>query len=137
MKQMILGLALTLSLGTACFANEATAPRGPLGVVKSSMDRVLAIVQASPIGSDERRAGIVRVSQELFDFNELARRTLGQHWKGLSLAEQAEFVQLFTEVLERGFVAAIEGYTNENVAFFGEVLDGTYAQVRSRITSTT
>jgi phospholipid transport system substrate-binding protein len=130
----ILGLVLTLSLGSVAFADETPAPLGPLGLVKSSMARVLGIVQSSPMGSHERRTEIVRVSHDLFDFDEIARRALGQHWKGLSPGDQDEFVQLFTDVLERAFIASVDGYTNENVTFLGEGINGAWAQVRSRIT---
>src|SRR5437868_11826397 len=91
------------------------------------------MAQASPAGSNERRTGIVRVSHDLFDFNEIARRALGQHWKGLSPGEQAEFVQLFADVLDRALVASVDGYPNGNVTFLGESIDGEWAQVRSRI----
>jgi phospholipid transport system substrate-binding protein len=131
---LILVLALTLPYGRSASAAEPPAPLGPLGVVKSSVTRVLGIVQSWPTGSDERRAGIVRVSHELFDFDEIARRALGQHWKGLSPAEQDEFVLLFTDVLERAFIASVEGYTNEKIVFLGEAINGPWAEVRSRVT---
>ena len=129
----ILGLALALAFGTAAFGGATTPPLGPLDLVQSSVTRVLGIVQSSPVGSDERRTGIVRVSHELFDFHEIARRALGQRWSALSPADQNEFVQLFTEVLDRAFVASVEGYTNEKVAFVSEAIDGGRAQVHSRI----
>src|SRR5688572_29921438 len=92
----ILVLVLVLSLAGAAVADETTAaPLGPLTLVKSSVSRVLGIVQSSATGSEKRRTGIVAVSHELFDFNEIARRALGQHWKDLSPGEQDEFVQLF------------------------------------------
>jgi len=133
MKVWILALALVAFLGSAGFADETMAPLGPLGLVKSSVSRVLGIVQSWPMGSNERRTRIVRVSHELFDFNEIARRTLGQHWKDVSPGEQDEFVELFTDVLDRAFIASVDGYTNENVAFLGEAIDGAWAHVRSRI----
>jgi phospholipid transport system substrate-binding protein len=63
----------------------------------------------------------------------MARRTLGQHWQGLSRVEQEEFVRLFTHVLDRTFVAGMDGYTNEKVVFLGEEIDGARAHVRSRV----
>ena len=131
---LILALALALPCGGAAVAGEPPAPLGPLGVVKSSVARVLDIVRSWPTGSDERRTGLVRVSHELFDFDEIARRALGQHWKGLSPGEQGEFVHLFTDVLERAFIASVDGYTNEKIAFLGEAINGPWAEVRSRIT---
>jgi phospholipid transport system substrate-binding protein len=109
----ILLFALALAPGSIGLADETTVPLGPLERVKSSVSRVLAIVKAWPMGSDERRTGIVRVTRELFDVNEMARRALGQHWQGLSRIEQVEFVRLFTDVLDRSFIAGLDGYTNE------------------------
>ena len=129
-------LALGLCLGGAVAAAEPTASLGPLGLVQSSAARVLRIAQSTSVGSNERRAGIVRVSHELFDFNEIARRALGQHWKGLSTDEQGDFVQLFTDVLDRAFVAIVDGDPNGNVTFVEETIDGPSAQVRSRIIAT-
>jgi phospholipid transport system substrate-binding protein len=126
-------LVLVFSLGDISFAGETAAPVGPLERVKSSVSRVLAIVQASPMGSDERRTRIVRVRHELFDINEMARRALGHHWNGLSRIEQEAFVRLFTDVLDRRLVAGMDGYTNEKVAFLGEEIDGTWAHVRSLV----
>jgi phospholipid transport system substrate-binding protein len=130
---LILALALGLITSPRSAAVDRPAPLGPMGLVQSSVARVLEIVQSSPTGSDERRTGIVRVSHELFDFREIARRALGQHWKGLSPAEQDEFVLLFTDVLERAFIASVEGYSDEKVTFTGEAIDGGWAQVHSRI----
>jgi phospholipid transport system substrate-binding protein len=133
----ILLLVLALSLASAAPADGTTvAPLGPLGLVKSSVARVLGIVESSATGSDKRRRGIVAVSHELFDFNEIARRALGQHWKDLSPGEQDEFVQLFADVVDRAFVASVDGVTRENVAFLGETIDGGWAQVRSQIVLT-
>ena len=129
----ILLFALALVPGSVGLADETTVPLGPLERVKASVSRVLAIVKAWPMGSNERHTGIVRVTRDLFDVNEMARRALGQHWQGLSRIEQEEFVRLFTEVLDRSFIAGMDGYTNEKVAFLGEEIDGAWAQVRSRV----
>jgi phospholipid transport system substrate-binding protein len=129
----LLVLALVFSPGDISFAGETAAPVGPLERVKSSVSRVLALVQTWPMGSDERRIRIVRVTRELFDINEIARRALGQHWQGLSRIEQEEFVRLLADVLDRALVAGMDGYTNEKVTFLGEEIDGPWAHVRSRV----
>jgi phospholipid transport system substrate-binding protein len=109
---------------------------GPLDLVKVSVARVLAIVQAQPAGvplTGKRRVEIRRVAEDLFDFDEMARRTLAQHWKDRSPQEQAEFVQVFVEVLERSYLTTISNYSVAAVTFQGESVGGSYAQVRSRI----
>src|SRR6185503_12897517 len=97
MKELsILALTLALCLVSLGAADETTASRGPLALVKASVASALAILRAQPAGSDERRTEMRKVSHELFDFQDMTRRALGQHWKTLSPPEQHEFVRLFT-----------------------------------------
>jgi phospholipid transport system substrate-binding protein len=113
-------------------------PTGPLELVRTSVARVLSIVQAPHAvssGGGQRRTEIRRVAQGLFDFNEMARLTLARHWKDRSAQEQEEFVRLFTDLLERSYLTTIENYAGERIAFVGESISGPYAQVRSRITT--
>jgi len=110
----------------------------PLDVVQSSVSQVLTAVQARPAAGSEsgpRRAEIRRVADRLFDFNEMARLTLSRHWSAQSPRGQEEFVRLFRELLERSYLSTIENYAGERITFLGESISGSYAQVRSRITT--
>ena len=80
-----------------------------------------------------RRAEIRRIAAELFDFDEMARRTLTRHWNSRTPEEQAEFVRLFTDLLERSYVARIEPFSGERILYPAESMDGRYATVRSKI----
>ena len=118
----------------------------PKQVVQAAVDRVVAVVEGNEASRDrsERgdprlfsdghtRAEIRRIAVGLFDFDDMARRTLSRHWAGRTRAEQAEFVTLFTDLLERSYVGRIEGYAGEKIVYVGETVDGAYAVVRSRI----
>ncbi|HUM16615.1 MAG TPA: ABC transporter substrate-binding protein [Candidatus Nitrosotalea sp.] len=110
----------------------------PLDVVKTSVSQVLTVVQSRPPGGREggqHRAEIRRVADGLFDFEEMARLTLSRHWTARSPREQEEFVGLFTELLGRCYLSTIENYAGERIAFLGESISGSYAQVRTRITT--
>jgi phospholipid transport system substrate-binding protein len=110
----------------------------PLDLVKSSVSQVLAAVQSqtAPAGESSRhRAEIRRVADGLFDFNEMARLTLSRHWSAQSPSDRDEFVRLFTALLERCYLSTIENYAGERITFLGESIDGSYALVRSRITT--
>jgi phospholipid transport system substrate-binding protein len=110
----------------------------PLDLVKSSVSQVLAAVQSQAATAGEsawHRAEIRRVADGLFDFNEMARLTLSRHWSAQSPRDQDEFVRLFTALLERCYLSTIENYAGERITFLGESIDGSYAQVRSRITT--
>ena len=132
-------LALAISTHPAVAQPKAAADEtGPLDLVKASVSRVLAIVQAPhAVVSDggQRRTDIRRVAHRLFDFDEMARLTLARHWKDRSAQEQEEFVRLFTDLLERSYLTTIENYAGERITFLGESVSGPYAQVRSRITT--
>lgn len=117
-------------------SGPSTGAFGPIDIVKSSVWRARSTVQSRPAGvngGDDRRAEIQRVAQHLFDFNEMARRALGQHWQPLSPQERNEFVQLFAQVLNQFFGTLAERYFGERMAFVGtEVAEG-YARVHSKI----
>jgi phospholipid transport system substrate-binding protein len=131
-------VALATGAHPAAAQPKAADQTAPLDLVKATVSRVLAIVQAPRVIANDgrqRRAEIRRAAQGLFDFREMARLTLAQHWKDRSAPEQEEFVQLFTELLERSYLTTIENYAGEKITFQGESISGPYAQVRSRITT--
>jgi len=99
----------------------------PLELVKSSFARVMEAE------GGQRQAEIRRVTEQLFDFHEMSRRMLGVHWQEGSVPQQEEFVQLFTEMLERMYLTNIASLPLATVKFEGELILGDYARVSSRI----
>jgi phospholipid transport system substrate-binding protein len=118
-------------------AAAATSAATPQEVVKGAVARVITILDdkelARPANADRRRAELRRVAESLFDFTEMARRSLGRHWNDLTPREREEFVRLFTDLLERSYVGKFEAYSGEKVVIYGESIDGEYAAVRSKI----
>jgi phospholipid transport system substrate-binding protein len=140
-------LVLLLSVTNQGFRDEpatgdAVAPIAgpvtrPLDFVTSSVSRGLAGLRSPRVGvnaDEERRAEIRRTADNLFDVDDMARRALGQHWKGLVPRQRNEFVGLFRDVLTQSFVTIVERYTGGHVVSRDEAIGGTFAQVRSRIT---
>ena len=110
---------------------------GPLDFVTSSASRGLAGLRSPRVGvnaGEERRAEIRRTADNLFDVDDMARRALGQHWKGLVPRQRDEFVGLFRDVLTQSFVTIVERYPGDHPASLDEAIVGTFARVRSRIT---
>ncbi len=71
----------------------------------------------------------------LFNFPEMAKRSLGFHWRQLSPEERQEYVTLFTNLLERSYAGKIDLYDGETVVFMREVVEDNYARVDSKIVS--
>jgi phospholipid transport system substrate-binding protein len=109
-------------------AEEAQTVRGAQG----SVTRALLIAQSQ--GDDaQRRVELREVGEALFDFHEMGRRALGQHWAGRTPQEQEEFVRLFTDLLERSYLLAIGSRGAGTVTFQDESVEGSSARVRSRL----
>ena len=109
---------------------------GPLHVVTSSISRVLTIVRSQPAGAREsgkRQAEIRQAAVDLFDFDEMSRRLLGQRWNEASPEEQQDFVALFTDLLQGAYLNTIGNYPLATITFQGETINGSYAQVQSRM----
>jgi phospholipid transport system substrate-binding protein len=105
---------------------------GPLTLVQGSVTRALLIAQSQ--GDDaQRRVELREVGEALFDFHEMGRRALGQHWAGRTPQEQEEFVRLFTALLERSYLLAIGSRGAGTVTFQDESVEGSSARVRSRL----
>jgi phospholipid transport system substrate-binding protein len=109
---------------------------GPRETVETATLGVIGVLQASAPGGRaeiDRRAEIRRIAHELLDFNEVARRALSRHWAARTPREQVEFVGLLADLLERSYMTRIEAYAGEEIVYTGEVVDGTYATVRSKV----
>src|SRR5262245_19063863 len=129
------------------FASVAAPPANtPRQAVQSAVERAVAVLDGTELERDraqrgearvptaERpRAQLHRIALDLFDFEEMARRTLSRHWATRSRAEQTEFVILFTDLLERSYMGRIESYAGERILYLGEQVDGGFAVVRSKI----
>jgi phospholipid transport system substrate-binding protein len=112
----------------------------PTEKIKHTTDKILSIVTdgalKDPSRAEERRKLIRKAVDERFDWEEMARRSLGTHWGTRSVQERKHFVDLFGQLLERTYLDKVEGYAGEKVTYLGESLDGEYAIVEVRIVTT-
>jgi phospholipid transport system substrate-binding protein len=105
--------------------------------VKGTVDQVVSIVSDAnlkkPQNETKRRAALKSTISRIFDYGEMAKRSLGVHWKARSSSEQKEFVALFATLLEKSYANKIESYENEKILYEKEIIDGDYAEVKSRV----
>jgi phospholipid transport system substrate-binding protein len=121
----------TLSIVSHAYAGE------PSSRIQTAVDKVIAILKDQTLAGDKqtaaRRAAIRQVVGEIFDFEEMAKRTLAQHWKNRSAAEQQEFVTLFADFLEKNYIKKIESYKEEKISIAAEKVENGRALVRTII----
>ncbi len=105
--------------------------------VKRTVDKVVAIVadenMKKPGNEAKRRAALKSAISTMFDYGEMAKRSLGVNWRGRTKAEQKDFVNLFATLLENSYAGKIESYENQRIVYDKESIDGDYAEVKSRI----
>ena len=111
----------------------------PAGTATSFLEdhdaRVREIVLASDTLSAEDRGRVQALINEAFDFRELARLSLGDHWPERTEEERDEFVGLFRAIIERqNFDLFVRYHREGRIAYTSEELDdGGRAVVRAEV----
>jgi phospholipid transport system substrate-binding protein len=109
----------------------------PTEQVRQTADRVLSVLQDSRLKSadkqKERREQIRQIIVSRFDFAEMAKRSLGSNWQKGSSDEQQQFVELFTELLEKSYADQIESYDGEKIVYGRENVNQDHADVDTKI----
>lgn len=125
---------LTLLAGPA-------AAGGPLDKIRETVDDVLTVLADETLQAPEnqaaRRERLRQAVYRRFGFEEMARRALGRHWRDLNDNQRQEFVALFSDLLERSYIAKIESAgTGSKVDYTRESIDEEgYASVQSVVTN--
>jgi phospholipid transport system substrate-binding protein len=130
--------ALPLALLLAALLAPAPAAAGaPSDQLKAQIDRVLKLLDDAELKKEarakDRRTAVRKVANDIFDFSETARRSLGRHWQSRTPAERDEFVQLFSDLLERSYISRVELYGGEKIQFAGDTIEGDQAKVQTKL----
>ncbi|MDO9533088.1 MAG: ABC transporter substrate-binding protein [Deltaproteobacteria bacterium] len=126
-RTLILGLTLNLLVGVA---GAWAGP--PTEIAKQVIERALEALNDPSSQSEVRRQKVKRIVDPYFDYQEMAKRSLGPAWGKLSAGQRHEFVQLFAQLLEASYSDKIEKYAQRvKIDYTGEILDGDYAEVRT------
>ena len=132
-----LGIALVCTLLVGPLAVREAAAGAPTEQLRTQVDRVLKLLDDSalkaPDKARERRTAVRKVADEIFDFGETAKRSLGRHWAARTPEEREEFVKLFGDLLERSYISKIELYGGEKIQYVADKVDGETAVVQSKL----
>ena len=132
MGAMVLAGALVVGAGSAPAAAGV-----PTDQLKGAVERVLKTLDDPALKGEarvaDRRVAVRKIANEIFDFSEIAKRSMARHWQPLSEAQRTEFVGLFADLLERSYISKIETYGGEKIQYTAERADGEFATVSTRI----
>jgi phospholipid transport system substrate-binding protein len=132
-----MAVAIAVALTVTFVAGRDAWAGAPTDQLRTQIDRVLKVLEDPELAKEsrmvERRAAIRRIANEIFDFTETTRRSMGMHWQRRTPQEREEVVRLFADLLERSYIGKIEMYSGEKVQFLGDTIDGIQATVRSKL----
>ena len=121
MKKGVVGILLVLWLMSPLEANSAV----PLDMLKIHIDKVLEVLRDPALkGESERKVKKERIraiSEEMFDFTELSKRSLGQNWDKFNPDQQKEFIRLYKSLLEETYSEKVTSYTDEKIVIKKDV----------------
>lgn len=125
-------LAVVLTLGgfSPLSAGE------PTDQIRAAIDKGVEILNNGKRDEKPKKEIIDRLREvvyPLFDFEEMAKRSLGAHWRRIEPQQQREFVGAFTGLLEKTYAERIDLYDGQKVVYTGETVDGDYAEVRTKV----
>ncbi len=128
LKQILLALTASIFMVSAASAT-------PTDDVKKTVDEVVRIVADKEMKKNEvkRRQALKKSISVIFDYSEMAKRSLGKHWNTRSAAEKKQFSELFATLLENSYAGKIESYNNEKIVYIKENVDDQYAEVKSKV----
>ena len=133
----IYGRYLWLVLLSAFISARSAYAGEPLDVVKGAVDRAIQVLKDPKLlPKDKKKERVDRLKEivdPVFDYEEMAKRALGPHWRRRTAAEQQEFVKLFQDFIEKVYSDKIELYEGEKIVFGRETVDQDFAQVESSI----
>src|SRR5574340_1292188 len=100
---------MMVPLMLSCFimAGQGRALASVTDEVKRTVDGVIGIVSdremKKPPNEGKRRQALKKAIGAIFDYGEMAQRSMGRHWKERNPAERKEFVALFETLLENSY----------------------------------
>ncbi len=109
----------------------------PMDEIRVAVTHALQTLKKQEIKSNPQRKELAerleKIIDPVFDFREMAKRSLGIHWRDLTPGEQQEFVPLFKDFLSSVYLGRIGFYNGEKVRFTGETVGKNYAEVDTQV----
>ncbi|GAB4166356.1 MAG: ABC transporter substrate-binding protein [Geothermobacteraceae bacterium] len=107
----------------------------PTQEISATVDKILNLLRDQTIDKEARRQTLTATIEARFDFDTMARSTLGKHWRKATPEQQQHFKALFSKLLESTYLGRIEAYTNETVSYGEEKIRGDKALVETSVHS--
>ena len=121
MKKGVVGILLVLWLMSPLVTHSAV----PVDMLREHVNKILEVLRDPVLkgesGRKVKKERIRVISEEMFDFTELSKRSLGQNWDKFNPDQQKEFIKLYKSLLEETYSEKVTSYTDEKIVIKKEV----------------
>jgi phospholipid transport system substrate-binding protein len=140
-REILSAIALSVAIiaSTIIVARPArAADQGDaMALVKNTVNQAVDVLKDHQTPTDARRRKLLQIVAGHFDFADMARSSLGAHWRTLKPEQREQFVPLYTAFMEDVYLSKLEGYSGQKIEFLNQSSDGPgYAQVNTRAVNT-
>jgi len=139
------GRAIVLLVVMVFLCSATWAGSGPVtDSLKGTLDQIIEVLSdpslKTPGKESERKNILLKLTKERFDEGEFARMALGAHWRKRTEEEKKEFVEVFSDLLERTYLEKIDAYlakagsfSGKNIRYLNETVKGRHAVVKTKV----
>src|ERR1041384_2662660 len=107
---------------------------GPKEQLQGTIDGIITVLKTirSRADIDKNKNSIRQLLLTRFDFATMAQGSLGTRWNDLN-GKQQEFVSVFTDFVEHGYMSTLGSYRGEKVMYDDYRVNGESAEVNTRV----
>jgi phospholipid transport system substrate-binding protein len=115
-------------------AGATTTPLVTLQGTNNKVSALLKVAAAPGTPADQdRKAKIKAMAAGLFDYKELVKRAMADHWTTITPAQQDELVSTLKELIERKYVQQLKSNVDYKVKYGAEKVTGGDASVMTTL----
>jgi phospholipid transport system substrate-binding protein len=126
---------MSCALCLALIPRFSWAAESPEQVIRNGAEEVRQILEKKVVKDspeeDAQKKKLKKVVDGFLDYRELAKRSMGPHWKDRTPAEQRDFVQLLRDLIDSSYTGGIRNNINFKMRYSPQQIDpdGTTATV--------
>ena len=121
-------LLCTVAVVSLCLSQPARAGE-PTKQLKHEVDQMISVLSNKSLSVQQKHKKVYDILDEAVDWDEVAKRVLGVHWRRRTPKERERFKELFKDFVEAKYAKRFEMYSGEKVTFGKETVEGNYASV--------
>ena len=126
-------------------SSTARAGTGPVSnYLKETLNQIIEVLNnpslQTPDKEDERRDILLKLIKKRINEEAFAIKALGAHWQNRTEEEKKEFVEIFSDLLERTYLKKIDDYlakagtfSEKNILYLNETTKGPYVVIETKI----